>query len=1288
MQTAIKAALPLFRVVRRAPLRTALFATASIVALSASPRAEAQNECGLPVAGAVTCPVDAVGPAYPAGITYDAAEDLTVTFDDGVGVVAPAGVTVTNSAGNGAVAAPNVTVVTSGAGILVENSGDGDATINAGGAITGAAAGVRATTAGVGNASATFTGGTVNSTTSGVTAEATGEGNATASAGGTVTIVGNGGIGVGAVTTSGDASATSTGAVSVNGAGSFGVSAMSETGAASATGGTVTTAGDGSLGVSAASSEGAASASATGPVSTSGAGSHGVAANSELAAATAAAASVTTTGDGSFGVYAASAEGDANASATGLVSTAGAATHGVVAQSELGAATAAAADVTTTGDGSFGVYAASTEGAVTASATGPVSTSGAGSHGLVAQADVGAATVSAAAISTTGDGSIGVLATSTSGDVAITTGAVTTTGAGSSAILAETDGALTITTTGASSTAGAATNGIQATSTTGPIVIDAGGMSVTGEGSNAIVATTDTTIDLNVNGAVSGGWNAAPDPLLGTGAVLSAGESITVDVAAGGSLGALSDSALTAESPAITVNNGGEIVGYVNLTGDTVTFNNTSSTSFDLRNFADTDGDGVRDTEAASISNFGGAGVINNTGAVNLLFVGAPLAVNPLDAIELPIVIPESPYNIENIGVEHAALLGVSEFHNSGLINMQDATTGGSGPVAGDVMLIAGTGGEEPTVATYFSDGGALALDTVLNQGGSGNSISDILILQATEVGPGGPTLVQIANAGGTGAQTVEDGILLVHVTDPELSASGVFALDGYLIEGAYQYQLFQGGDADTGGDPLDGNWYLRSDLSPTAEVYRALPGSMLAFSRESIGTLQRRVGNRWWHTPERQVERTVTDPAPPPPPAATCPQVDFTVYFEWDKYNLNPEANETIGAALQRARACSVSQVMVIGHTDTSGPEDYNQALSERRANVVRDALAGGGIGVAIQVEGRGEHDLAVQTPDGVREPLNRRSAVTIRIQGSPTVAAGPPPQPRTRTVIDTIPASTEVQGAGVWGRIVGSEGEFEPEDGTSSRDDSLWMAQAGVDFLLMQDGSGSVIGSVFAHYGESTSDVSTEDFGEVAQIDHTGMGVGGSVTWYSPEGHYVDGTVVFNWFETDIDSAELGILAEENDGTSWAISAEGGYRIETAPNYAVIPQAQLTYASADFDDFTDGFNGTVAIDDDDSLIGRLGVAFEYAARTDTDSGSVSRIQGYGVASILYDFMGNTGVTLNDVSLEDEQDEVWGEFAGGFTYGFDAAWTLYGEAGYRTSLESWGDSEQVYGSLGVRYNW
>jgi outer membrane protein OmpA-like peptidoglycan-associated protein len=73
--------------------------------------------------------------------------------------------------------------------------------------------------------------------------------------------------------------------------------------------------------------------------------------------------------------------------------------------------------------------------------------------------------------------------------------------------------------------------------------------------------------------------------------------------------------------------------------------------------------------------------------------------------------------------------------------------------------------------------------------------------------------------------------------------------------------------------------------------------------------------------------------------------------------------------------RAGAPVSVQVTGYTDTSGSPGYNQRLSVRRANAVAAVLVQDGVPQnALVVGGRGEDDLRVPTPPGVREPQNRR--------------------------------------------------------------------------------------------------------------------------------------------------------------------------------------------------------------------------------------------------------------------------------------------------------------------------
>jgi OmpA-OmpF porin, OOP family len=125
------------------------------------------------------------------------------------------------------------------------------------------------------------------------------------------------------------------------------------------------------------------------------------------------------------------------------------------------------------------------------------------------------------------------------------------------------------------------------------------------------------------------------------------------------------------------------------------------------------------------------------------------------------------------------------------------------------------------------------------------------------------------------------------------------------------------------------------------------------------------------------------------PAPVAEAPkgepvpvqQAMFIVFFDWDKYNISAGANDVLDAVAQEIKSRQdVRGITLIGHTDSSGTEKYNQRLSLKRANAVKEGLISRGVAAdLLHVEGRGENDLLVKTADGVREPANRRTQITL---------------------------------------------------------------------------------------------------------------------------------------------------------------------------------------------------------------------------------------------------------------------------------------------------------------------
>lgn len=81
------------------------------------------------------------------------------------------------------------------------------------------------------------------------------------------------------------------------------------------------------------------------------------------------------------------------------------------------------------------------------------------------------------------------------------------------------------------------------------------------------------------------------------------------------------------------------------------------------------------------------------------------------------------------------------------------------------------------------------------------------------------------------------------------------------------------------------------------------------------------------------------------------------TVYFGYDSASVPATERERLDANAQCIESTAGKQILLLGHTDTTGTEEYNIALSERRAQSVADYLARLGADPArLQVVPKGE--------------------------------------------------------------------------------------------------------------------------------------------------------------------------------------------------------------------------------------------------------------------------------------------------------------------------------------------
>jgi OmpA-OmpF porin, OOP family len=165
------------------------------------------------------------------------------------------------------------------------------------------------------------------------------------------------------------------------------------------------------------------------------------------------------------------------------------------------------------------------------------------------------------------------------------------------------------------------------------------------------------------------------------------------------------------------------------------------------------------------------------------------------------------------------------------------------------------------------------------------------------------------------------------------------------------------------------------------AKAWCGIAIGFLKFSKRDAESLSR---CERFHT-MMQVRSTPPVIAMPQPPAPAMPNracenaLAATVFFEWDSSALPDNIEETLSFARDNMAGCRWNRFTVVGHADKSGSDSYNDPLSLRRAQAVATRMQALGIpAAALAVSAKGESEPKVETPDGERNPTNRRVEVT----------------------------------------------------------------------------------------------------------------------------------------------------------------------------------------------------------------------------------------------------------------------------------------------------------------------
>lgn len=210
-----------------------------------------------------------------------------------------------------------------------------------------------------------------------------------------------------------------------------------------------------------------------------------------------------------------------------------------------------------------------------------------------------------------------------------------------------------------------------------------------------------------------------------------------------------------------------------------------------------------------------------------------------------------------------------------------------------------------------------------------------------------------------------------------------------------------------------------------------------------------------------------------------------------------------------------------------------------------------------------------------------------------------------------------------GVWARMVRGEAEYE------SIKNQYNYYQIGYDEKLSTDPNWTV--GMFLTRTEGNSTFRTGS----AENNHTGVGVYGS--YLKDDGSFIDLVAKYARIDSDF-NANGGVGSGDYNTNGYSISAEYGKRFEQGNGFWIEPQVELTYGTVGAVDYTTDNGAKVRQEGMDSLVGRVG----FSIGKDIKAGNI-----YARASYLYDFDGETEVTMSHSGISDvyEQDLGGGWF-------------------------------------------
>ncbi|QAY94575.1 hypothetical protein CWB41_01470 [Methylovirgula ligni] len=587
------------------------------------------------------------------------------------------------------------------------------------------------------------------------------------------------------------------------------------------------------------------------------------------------------------------------------------------------------------------------------------------------------------------------------------------------------------------------------------------------------------------------------------------------------------------------------------------------------------------------------------------------------------------------------------------------------------------------TANNYVGANGLIELNTYL---GTDGAPSDLLVIDGGTAT--GSTALQIANAGGPGEQTYDNGILVVSAINGAATASDAFYLSGgELRAGAFDYDLFQGGLG--GSDPE--SWYLRSSFvvpqpgepppTPPVEPPPVTPGQP-----EPPPVVV---------PPPITPEQPEPPPIPPPEPPPTPPGPPTPPPVEPPPPPTPPPPPpvtptppiQPITPPIEPGPPIPVTPTFP--PTDVLPPDPPPSTLPPGTYPIIGPEIATYGVvqPVARQLglltlgtlhDRIGDtllDDIGSCTPDRARAARNAASPLSQWALDCTGNGWRPP----------------------VWARVFGEriEDHYLAYADPRTSGQILGM-QAGVDLWrgALAPGHRDAAGLYFS-YADANVDVdglvtnataTNYVLEHTGRVDLSGLSAGAYWTHYGPGGWYIDSVIQATRYDGEA-TTQYASLPTQGYGVIGSLEAGYPFAIPMlGPGFALEPQGQIIGQHVEFDDASDE-SGEVALGTTNGVTGRLGLRGRWSF--ETVQGQIW--QPYLRVNFWRDWGGNvltTYATVDQVPLEEQDERV--EAGGGLTVKINEDFGVFANGDYEFGVgdTAGGRREGIRGALGVRYSW